>query len=111
MLLIDKLHLQLESETSPFRAQLIREDLARLTKLQSLALQHENLEEFIQAGLYIGWTRDDMRTHELKDELNSLLEAVFCRQRQTPSESHEDDVIKAWIALSNKRMETVIHCL
>ncbi len=110
MLLIDKLQLQLESEASPFRAQLIREDLDRLTKLQDLAAKHEDLQEFIDAGLYIGWTRDDMRTHELRDELSSLLEAIFCQRRQDPSEALEDDVIKAWITFSKKRMETVIHC-
>ena len=110
MLLIDKLSLQLENEASPFRAQLIREDLDRLTKLQSLAAEHENPKDFIDAGLYIGWTRDDMRTHELKDELRSLLEAIFCQQQQDPSEANEDDVIKAWITFSKRRMETVIHC-
>ncbi len=111
MQLVDKMRQRLEGEDSPFRAQLIKEDIARLTKLQAMALEHDDLESFCKAGLYIGWTRDDFRTHDLKDQLDVLLGSIYARQREGATPSSEKAVIDAWVSFNTARMEKLVHCL
>jgi len=41
-----------------------------------MAADHTDLESYVRAGTYIGWTNGDMRTLELKDQLGPLLEAM-----------------------------------
>lgn len=111
MRLIGELRGRLDSEESLVRAQLIREDLARLSKLQAMALEHEAVEDFVRAGLYIGWTRDDMRTHEVKDELAALMSAIHKRQHGDTDAAAEQRIIDAWVAFNRARMTKLVHCL
>lgn len=100
-----------EQEQSPFRAQLLREDIARLTRLQVLAAEHDTLEAFVEAGLYIGWTRDDMRTHELKEPLQALLRDIYRSRRSQGDPAAEEAVVQSWIRFNRARMSRLIHCL
>jgi hypothetical protein len=103
MQLLDKLSLLLSEETSLFRAQLLREDIARLQKLQQLARQAPDAEAFRKSGMRIGWTQGDARTHELREPLERLLDAVYA--------SREEDLFPAWEALHRARMERLVGCL
>jgi hypothetical protein len=103
MQLIARLEELLRSEQSLFRAQLLREDLARLRKLQALAKSAPDLEAFKKAGMRIGWTQGDARTHELAEPLARLLEAVYA--------SREEELFAAWEALLRARMDRLVGCL
>ena len=72
MQLIAHLEHLVGSEESLFRAQLLREDIARLRKLQELARKAPDAEAFKKSGMRIGWTQGDARTHELREPLGRL---------------------------------------
>ena len=103
MQLISRLEALVGSEESLFRAQLLREDIARLRKLQALAKTAPDAEAFRKAGMRIGWTQGDARTHELREPLERLLDAVFASQ--------EEEILLAWEALHRARMERLVGCL
>ena len=103
MQLIARLEALVKNEESPFRAQLLREDVARLRKLQELAKSAPDAEAFRKAGMRIGWTQGDARTHELREPLIRLLDAVFASQ--------EEEIFPAWEALHRARMEKLVGCL
>ena len=103
MQLLEKLSLLLSEETSLFRAQLLREDIARLQKLQQLARQAPDAQAFRKSGMRIGWTQVDARTHELREPLERLLDAVYASQ--------EEEILLAWEALHRARMERLVGCL
>lgn len=103
MRLITQLESLAAEEKSLFRAQLLREDVARLRKLQALAESAPDLEAFKRAGMRIGWTQGDARTHELAEPLARLLEAVYA--------SREEQLLPAWEALHRARMERLVGCL
>jgi hypothetical protein len=103
MRLLEKLAVLLSEEKSLFRAQLLREDIARLKKLEALAHSAPDLEAFKKAGTRIGWTQGDARTHELAEPLARLLEAVYA--------SRDEDIVLAWEALHRARMERLVGCL
>jgi hypothetical protein len=101
--LIERLESLLAEEQSLFRAQLLREDLARLHRLQELAQSAPDLAAFKRSGMRIGWTQGEARTHELRGELERLLEAFHS--------GDEDAVERAWEALHRARMEKLVGCL
>jgi hypothetical protein len=103
MRLIAELERLAAQETSLFRSQLLREDIARLRKLQELAGSAQDVEAFRKAGMRVGWTQGDARTHEIREPLVRLLDAVYA--------SHEDEAMRAWEALHRARMEKLLGCL
>ena len=103
MELIGRLETLVGKEESLFRAQLLREDIARLRKLQELAKSAPDAEAFRKAGMRIGWTQGDARTHELREPLVRLLDAVYASQ--------EEEIFLAWEALHRARMERLVGCL
>ena len=103
MQLIARLEALLGREESLFRAQLLREDIARLRKLLELAGSTQDVEAFKNAGMRIGWTQGDARTHEIREPLMRLLEAVYASQ--------EEEILRAWEALHRARMEKLVGCL
>jgi len=98
-------------EESPFRAQLLREDVERLRKLQPLARSAPDLATFKKAGMRVGWTQGDLRTHELRAPLEALLEAVYAYETGNAAADAEDRIEAAWRELHRARMERLLGCL
>lgn len=111
MRLIDDLERLQLAEQSPFRAQLLREDIARLRKLQSLAPAAPDLAAFVESGSQIGWTRDNARTHELRAPLERLLEAVYAFERGHRNAAQEARMVQAWQDFHRFRLEHLLGCL
>lgn len=101
MQLIADLEGRLAAESSMFQAQLLREDLARLRKLEALAAS--DADAFVKAGLHLGWTQGDARTGEIREPLEAFLRAVHA--------GDEALVARTWEALHRARMERLLGCL
>jgi len=111
MKLVDDLERALAGEESLFRAQLLREDLGRLRKLQELAKSSPDRVAFLKAGARIGWTQGDARTHELREPLDKFLEEVLGYETGDRSAARESRVSAAWHELHRTRMERLLGCL
>lgn len=111
MRLLDTLQRLVAEEASPFRAQLAREDVARLRRLQELARSAPDLAAFKTCGMRIGWTQGDLRTHELRAPLESFLESVFAYETGTGDTEQEARIDAAWRELHRVRMERLVGCL
>lgn len=111
MRLIDELERLAGEQESPFRAQLFREDVARLRKLEALAREHGEAAAFRAAGMKLGWTAGDARTGEIADPLRELLDRFHEAARAAPSAEREEQVHRAWWALHRARMERLLGCL
>jgi hypothetical protein len=109
--LIETLRTRAMEEHSPFRRQLLREDVARLEKLRELAQACADLTAFKNAGLRIGWTQGDARTGELRAPLDRLLEAIHAYETGVPGARLEDAIDEAWIEFHRFRMERLLGCL
>jgi hypothetical protein len=110
LLLIEELRTRIGEEQSLFRAQILREDVARLTTLRDLARAANDVEAFKKAARRIGWTQGDARTEELGDVLDRLLDAVFAYQTGA-DEEREERIRDAWLDLYRLRMERLVGCL
>ena len=111
MRLIEELQERIGEEPSLFRAQLLREDVARLAKLNDLARSLRDIEAFKNAARRIGWTQGDTRTNELGEALDALLEAVFAYQSGATDAALEMRIRDAWLELHRVRMERLVGCL
>ena len=103
MRLIEELERRAAREESMFQAQLLREDAARLRKLQELLQETEDEDEFRKAGMRVGWTQGDARTAELREPLLAFLQAVYAGDEARIGES--------WLVLHRTRMERLLGCL
>lgn len=108
MQICEELQSRLQSEESMFRAQLMREDIARLDKLVALADDSQDLAAFKKAGTYIGWTQNDMMTHILSESLGGLLDAIYAWRK---NDGDEAAINAAWIGFCAERNEKLIKCL
>ncbi|MCA8887700.1 MAG: hypothetical protein KDA46_02650 [Parvularculaceae bacterium] len=99
-----------KNDESIFRRQLAKEDLARLLKLEALAANAADLNAFRKEGLYIGWTQGDMRTHDLRDSIEALLDAFYAAHLNHSPEA-EQALAAAWDAFHRDRLKKLIHCL
>ena len=111
MQLVNELNEMLEREESPFRAQLLREDIARLEKLSAQAQQCPDLAEFQKSGTYIGWTQNDMMTHLVAEPLKGLLQTIHQHHHAGPSTESETRIRQAWIQFCKERNEKLVKCL
>lgn len=111
MRLLELLKRRITEEQSPFRAQLLREDVVRLEQLEELARSAEDLAAFKRAGMRIGWTQGDLRTEELRLPLEQLLETVYERVKRPAGAEQEAHLEKAWLELHRVRMERLVGCL
>jgi hypothetical protein len=112
MRLIDELTECAAREPSLFRAQLMREDAARLAKLAELARSTPDPQAYRRAARRIGWTAQDARTGELGDALDRLLDAVRDYALANPESADTEDGIRdAWLALTRVRVERLVGCL
>lgn len=109
MRLVELLEDQARRSESYFRQHLAREDMARIGRLLEMARASETRAAFLKDSLYIGWTKDDMRTHELRAELETLNGAIWSYEREGARE--EEPVLRAWEVFDAHRMKTLIHCL
>ncbi len=103
MALIEDLKQRLAAEKSFFRAQLLREDIARLEKLEALARSTPDVDEYRRAGRRLGWTPMDARTGELGAALDSLVDAV-----RAGDDAHG---LEAWVEITRIRIERMVGCL
>ena len=108
MKLIADLEEFISMEESLFRAQLLREDVVRLKRLQELARTAKDAEAFRMSGMRIGWTQCDARTHELREPLEQLLAAVYAFEKEAAPQA---PIAEAWEALHRARMERLVGCL
>jgi hypothetical protein len=122
MQLIDELKQRLEGEPSLFRAQLLREDIARLTRLSELARSTGEFDAFRKVAMRIGWTQGDSRTQELAQPLGAFLEEVYAYYREgggtaegisgaARDPAQEGRIVAAWNELHRVRMERLVGCL
>ncbi len=115
MQLIEDLRRQQAVEQSYFRQHLISEDTRRLTQLLDLAASHDEISAFVAAGMKLGWTTDDRRTHELRSTLEPLLVAVYTLLRSDAALSDrtllDQQITELWQAFDNERMDRLVGCL
>ena len=102
MQLIEDLERRAAREESMFQAQLMREDVARLRRLQDMTTALGR-EEFLEKGMRVGWTPGDARTAELREPLEALLDAVYRKD--------DNRIRECWHALHKVRMERLLGCL
>ncbi len=100
----------IDTSDSYVQSYLAKEDLVRVTKLFELATQHDELKAMQKAGLYIGWTQNDMRTHELKAPLSALIQAVFTREKLGVTPEIDAEIMSIWAQLHTLRLKTLVHC-
>ena len=111
MELIEELQQCIREEQSLFRAQLLREDVARLTKLGELARSGGDLDAYKKAARRIGWTQGDARTGELGATLDALLDAVFAYEAGSTGPAQEARIREMWLEMHRARMEQLVGCL
>lgn len=111
MRLIAELERSIGAEESLFRAQLLREDVARLRRLREIARSAGGREAFAAAARRLGWTQGDQRTPELAAQLDPLLEAVYDFENGQASDEAEERIRRAWTELTRARVEKLVGCL
>lgn len=111
MPLIDELEQRAAAESSMFKAQLLREDVARLRRLFDLAATSPDQEAYRRAGRRLGWTAQDTRTGELAEPLEALLDAVHGAAGAASQEAADARIRDAWFELTRVRIERLIGCL
>ena len=111
MHLIEDLESRAGAEQSMFRAQLTREDLARLRKLAALAEACPDRDSFLKQGLYAGWTQGDFRTHELKEPIEAVLTAFYAYQTGGRTDAQDRTLRAAWDVFDRERIEKLVGCL
>ena len=104
MHLIDELG-QSGPDISYFRAALLGEDVARFARLRELAARSAGLDDFLKHGHYTGWTRNDMRTGELKPEIEALLRAFFAYERGGRGDGDYQALRAAWREFDVRRLK------
>lgn len=111
MRLLEQLNEIAENSESLFRRALAKEDLKRFDKLSVLYPACADLAAFIKDGMYIGWTQNDMKTHEMRETLTALLEAYHAYRSDEADPALEARLDEAWAAFTKDRLEKLIHCL
>jgi hypothetical protein len=109
--LLDRLERALTELESYFRAQLLREDVARLKRLQELVGKAATEDVFLRDGLVIDWTPAGLRNGELKATLEPVLRAFFAAARAAPGAAADAELLRAWHAFDAQRMDLLVGCL
>ena len=111
MRLVEDLQRRLACEPSIFRAQLLREDLARLSRLSELAAASSDRRDCAAAAMRLGWTQGDARTHEIAHVVAPLVDAVYDYEHGEEGEAIESRMREAWEDLTRERLERLVGCL
>ncbi len=104
----DLLNAQAEQTESLFQSVLAREDLERLARLRVIAAESEDRAHFLRDGIFIGWTKNDMRTGDLKPFLEPLLDAFWSVERDGGDAA---GLLDAWKVFHKERLRILVHCL
>ena len=111
MEILNELRHRMESTDSMFQRQLLKEDIARLEKLQLMALS-SGRDTFLKEGFSAGWTKGDLRTFELREPLEEFLGAFYrCATTAEPTRDDEARLTEVWRAFDRIRLEKLIGCL
>lgn len=111
MKLIEHLNSVITQNTSYVQAYLAKEDLKRVEKLCALANSSPDLKTMEKDGLYIEWTKDDMRTHELSQPLKALIKAIYEYETGEATPELDKQIMDIWAALHTLRLKVLVHCL
>jgi hypothetical protein len=95
--------------TSIFSRQLLKEDIARIEKLEALAGLHADAVPFRTAAMVLQWTPSDLRTFELNPELGAFIDSVYAHVRNGSVDAQGVD--NAWTALHKRRIDLLVGCL
>ncbi len=109
--LLAMLERRLAGESSLFRAQLLREDIARLRKLDALARSAADAAGYRQAARKLGWTALDARTGELGEALDRLLDLWRLAVSAGEDPPLAAQLLEAWEQLTQLRLERLVGCL
>lgn len=110
MELLDRLEASANAEESYFRAQLLKEDIGRLRRLEELSRSVPNLTSFKKEGAVVGWTPGDTRSWELKSTLEPFLEAFYASAKEA-STDRNGQLLSAWQAFDAHRVALLVGCL
>jgi hypothetical protein len=108
MSLLTSLQAQRDASESYFARALLAEDIERLTRVRGMLTSAASFDAFRKQALYAGWTRDDMRTHELLVCLEPLLKALWDEHHGGTDASA---VMQTWRAFQALRLERLVGCL
>jgi hypothetical protein len=111
MRLIRELERKLETEQSYFQAHLLREDIARLARMRDMARNAADTITFRKAVFRLGWTAGDLRTHEIREPLEMLADAIYSYVTDAVGTDQEAQIEQAWLTLHRVRMERLVGCL
>ena len=111
MRLIEELQRRIAVEASPFRAQMFREDIGRLRRLEEITRSDPDLDACRKAARKLGWTTMDTRTNELVVPLDRLVDAVQRSQHTAEAGPCDRQIFDAWLELTRLRMERMVGCL
>ncbi len=111
MRLIDELEERVQAEGSPFKAQMYREDLVRLRKLEEIVRATPEPDDCRRAARRLGWTALDARTHELVEPLDRLVDAMRRCHSGGTGDITDGEIRDAWLELTRLRLETMVGCL
>ncbi len=111
MRLIERLKIEKNATESYFRQHLLQEDVGRLERLVEQAPRHSDRASFVAAGLELGWTPENRRTHELRPALVPLLESIHDTIAASPDMPGEQDIDDLWRAFEALRMDRLVGCL
>ncbi len=111
MKLIDHLNSVISENASYVQAYLAKEDLTRVEKLRALANSSDDVQSMEKDGLYINWTKDDMRTHELSEPLKALIKAIFEYENGGANAELDAKIMDIWAGFHTLRLKVLVHCL
>jgi hypothetical protein len=115
MHLIETLERRLETEQSFFQAHLLGEDIARLGRMRELAREWARASSdagaYLEKVMLLGWTAGDLRTHEIREPLAALAEAVYQWETGAGDATLQTRIEQAWVELHRARMERLVGCL
>jgi hypothetical protein len=113
MRLIETLQASIAGDDSPFRAQLMREDITRINELREAASELSSTDALRNVAIKLSWTATEARTNELAAHVHALSDAIFdhVSAAEQATDQQESAVEQCWLQLHHQRLETMIGCL
>lgn len=113
MRLIETLRTSVAEDDSPFRAQVMREDIERINALRHAALELSDATALRRTAMDTAWTTTQARTNELSPQIEALSDAIFALESagDNGTDAMETAVERSWLALHQQRLERMVGCL